>query len=177
MNHHYQVINTTVSDLPVIYELFDHSIAYQEAHGFPVWKNYDRNAIIQDIDSGNQYKILMDDRVGIVFSVGYTDKIIWRTLDRGDSLYLHRIVVNPVCKGHKLFGKILEWSISHAKLKGLKNIRMDTWADNLSIINYYQGFGFSFIENYTTPDRAELPVHNRNLSLTLLQYTIGDMLG
>jgi hypothetical protein len=54
---------------------------------------------------------------------------------------------------------------------------MDTWADNLSIINYYQGFGFSFIENYTTPDRAELPVHNRNLSLTLLQYTIGDMLG
>ena len=172
MPDHYEVRNTELSDLKQIFELFDYSILYQERHGYPVWKNYDKAIIISDIEQGNQYKVLVDSAIGIVFSVGYSDKIIWRSMDTGDSVYLHRIVVNPDCKGRKLFGVILEWAIQHAKEKGLKSIRMDTWATNPTIISYYQKFGFSFVENYTTPDRSELPVHNRNLALTLLEYEV-----
>jgi len=168
----YEIKNTELSDLPLIFELFEHSIAYQEGHGYPVWKNYDRDAIIKDIEDRNQYKVIVDDRVGILFSVGYADKIIWRALDQGDAIYLHRIVVNPELKGQRLFGQILEWSIHHAKRKGLSSVRMDTWATNSNIISYYKGFGFSFVENYTTPDSPELPVHNRNLALTLLEYRL-----
>ena len=49
---------------------------------------------------------------------------------------------------------------------------MDTWANNSTLIEYYKTFGFNVIENYTTPDSIELPVHNRNLALTLLEYKI-----
>ena len=105
-----------------------------------------------------------------MFSVGYADKIIWRHFDKGDSIYLHRIVVNPEFKGQKLFGKILDWAIDHCKQKELTSIRMDTWAANPTIIEYYKTFGFTIIENYTTPDSTELPVHNRNLELTLMEY-------
>ena len=49
---------------------------------------------------------------------------------------------------------------------------MDTWAENANIIQYYQGFGFHVIENFTTPDTPVLPVHNRKLSLTLMEYKI-----
>jgi len=49
---------------------------------------------------------------------------------------------------------------------------MDTWAANPTIIDYYKSFGFAFIENYTTPNSEELPVHNRNLALTLLEYQL-----
>jgi GNAT superfamily N-acetyltransferase len=174
MANQYNVKNTEVTDLPQVYELFDHSIKYQEERGYPVWKNYDQNAIVNDIENKNQYKVVVDSKIGIVFSVCYTDKIIWRHFEKGDSIYLHRIVVNPVFKGQKLFGVIHEWAIEHCKQKGLKNIRMDTWAANPTIINYYKGFGFNFVENYTTPDTAELPVHNRNLALTLLEYEIGE---
>lgn len=164
------IINTEVSDLPLVFELFEHSITYQEQRGYPVWKNYDKDAIRKDVEDKNQYKVVIDSAVGIVFSVGYTDKIIWRELDKGDSIYLHRIVVNPDCKGKKLFGAILDWAIAHLKEKKLRSIRMDTWAANPTIINYYRSFGFSVIENYTTPNTEELPVHNRNLSLTLLEF-------
>lgn len=167
-----EITNTTTEDLPLIYELFEHSITYQEKKGYPVWRNYDKNAIIQDIADKNQYKVIMDGQVGIVFSVRYTDKVIWRAMDNGESIYLHRIVVNPAFKGQKLFGTILDWCIQHAKQKGLSNIRMDTWAANPNILEYYKGFGFNFIENYTTPDSAALPVHNRNLALTLLEYNL-----
>lgn len=172
MQKQYEIVNTEIGDLPAIFELFDHSIVYQEEHGYPVWKHYDKNAIINDIKNKNQYKAVVDSNIGIVFSVAYSDRIIWRALDEDNAVYLHRIVVNPLHKGQKLFGLILDWSIKHAVQKGLRSIRMDTWATNESIIRYYKSFGFTFVENFTTPDTPELPVHNRNLSLTLLEYKL-----
>ena len=170
-NHdHFNIVNTVADDLPLIFELFEHSISYQEKHGYPVWKNYDQDAIREDIENKNQYKVMVDGMIGMVFSVGYADKVIWRELDQGDAVYLHRIVVNPACRGRKLFGLVLEWSVQHAKQKGLNNVRLDTWASNDKIIRYYTSFGFSIIENYTTPDSPQLPVHNRNLPLTLLEF-------
>lgn len=164
------VQNTELSDLAFIFALFEHSIRYQEERGYPVWKNYDRGAIAKDIRDGNQYKIVIKESIGIIFSVAYSDKIIWRERDQGDAIYLHRIVVNPDFKGQKLFGRILDWSVDHARERGLKSIRMDTWSSNPDIIDYYQSFGFRFIENYVTPDTDALPVHNRNLGLSLLEY-------
>jgi GNAT superfamily N-acetyltransferase len=166
----YEVQTTQMSDLPLIFELFDQSIHYQEKKRYPVWRDYDRDAIIKDIENKNQYKLVINANIAIVFSVRYSDKIIWRDLDQGDSIYLHRVVVNPEFKGQKLFGRILEWAKSHCIQKGLNGIRMDTWAANPTIIEYYKTFGFNVIEDYTTPDSTELPVHNRNLALTLLEH-------
>jgi ribosomal protein S18 acetylase RimI-like enzyme len=166
----YEVRNTEMSDLQEVFDLFAYSIAYQEKKGYPVWRDYDKGAIVNDIENKNQYKVIIDGKTSIAFSVCYADKLIWRHMDKGDSVYLHRIVVNPEFKGQKLFGKILEWAIGHSKEKGLSTIRMDTWASNPTIINYYKTFGFDFIENYITPDSHELPVHNRNLALALLEY-------
>jgi ribosomal protein S18 acetylase RimI-like enzyme len=165
-----EVRNTDKSDLEEIFSLFEYSIQYQEKKGYSVWRNYDRNTIIKDIEDGNHFKVVVDLKIAIAFSVRYSDKLIWRDLDKGNSIYLHRIVVNPEFKGQRQFGTILNWAIEHSKQKGLSNIRMDTWADNPTIIEYYKSFGFSFVENYTTPDNEELPVHNRKLALALLEY-------
>lgn len=167
-----EVQNTEMVDLNTIYKLFDHSIIYQEKKGYPVWKNYDKQAIVRDIQNKNQYKVLIDSIPAIVFSVCYTDKLLWRDHDQQDAIYLHRIVVNPDCKGQRLFGKIMDWAIEHARQKGLSYVRMDTWAANPTLITYYKKFGFSFIENFTTSDSNELPVHNRNLALALLEYSL-----
>jgi GNAT superfamily N-acetyltransferase len=166
------ILHTDPADTEQIFKLFEHSISYQEKHGYPVWRNYDKDAVVRDINARNHYKAVIDSKIAIVFGVCYTDKVIWRKLEDGKSIYLHRIVVNPEFKGQKLFGAILEWAIKHAKQNDLNNIRMDTWAANPTIIDYYKGFGFKFIENYTTPDTNELPIHNRNLELALLEYKI-----
>jgi ribosomal protein S18 acetylase RimI-like enzyme len=173
MTNQFEIVNTVPADLPFIHRLFEYSIAYQEQKGYPVWKNYDKNSIVKDIENKNQYKAVNQNGIGIVFSVNYRDKIIWREKDTGESVYLHRIVVNPDFKGQRLFDQIVKWAIEHIKDKGLKSIRMDTWAANPTIIEYYKTFGFEIVENYTTPDTPELPVHNRNLPLTLLEYRKG----
>jgi len=170
MNHQFKIVNSEPADLPFIFGLFEHSIAYQETKGFPVWRNYDKNAIVRDIENKNHYKAVSEEGIGIVFSVAYSDKVIWRERDQSESVYLHRIVVNPAFKGQRLFGLIVEWAINHIRQKGLKTIRMDTWAVNLNIVEYYKSFGFEVVENYTTPDTDELPVHNRKLALTLMEF-------
>lgn len=165
-----EIVHSTVADLPFIFHLFDESIEYQEKIGVPVWRNYDQKAIERDIREGNHYKLVIDDQMAIAFSVAYRDKVIWRHHDNNDSIYLHRIVVNPQFKGRRLFGEILTWSLDHIKSKGLLHVRMDTWQVNTRIIEYYKTFGFSVVEDFTTPDSEELPVHNRKLAITLLQY-------
>ena len=172
MDHTYKIENTTSADLQVVYDLFELSIIYQEKKGYPVWKNYDKSALVKDVNNKNQYKIVIDEQISMVYSVCYSDKILWRQMENGDAIYLHRIVVNPQFKGKRMFGIILEWAIQHAKSKGFKFIRMDTWADDPNIINYYKGFGFYFIEDFNTPDIPALPVHNRNIPLALLEYRV-----
>src|SRR5260221_235405 len=103
----YQIINTEISDQELVFALFEQSVNYQEKKGYPIWRNYDKKVLLKDIENKNQYKVVVNGKTGIVFSVGYADKIIWRNLDMGDSIYLHRIVVNQENKGHRLFGAIL----------------------------------------------------------------------
>jgi GNAT superfamily N-acetyltransferase len=160
-----KVVNTELQDLPEIFRWFDASVAYQQQRGYPDWANYDQDAVRKNIEEKNSFKVVNENDVGIVFSVSYNDPVIWREMDDGESIYLHRIVVNPDFKGKRLLGIIVDWALQQNK----KYIRMDTWADNPTIIEYYKSFGFEVVENYTTPDSEELPVHNRKLALTLLQ--------
>ena len=168
----YNIVNTTKDDLEFVYWLFDEAMAYQERKNYPVWKGYDKVVLQKDIKNKLQYKILFGNDIACIFSVWYADPIIWGEKEKGDAIYLHRNAVNPKHKGQKQFEKILKWTIDQAKKKNLKFIRMDTWANNPNILDYYQSFGFNFLGNYTTPDTAELPTQNRNLTVALLEYNL-----
>jgi ribosomal protein S18 acetylase RimI-like enzyme len=172
MNSSHHIERTSAEDINFVYNLYDEAIQYQEKKGLAAWQGFDRSVITEDINHGHHYKLLARDQIALVFSVRYSDEIIWRDLDKGDAIYLHRIAVNPAFKGQKLFAGVLGWATQHAKENKLKFVRMDTWAHNSSLINYYQSFGFHFVENFTTPDTPHLPVQNRNLSLALLQIAL-----
>jgi ribosomal protein S18 acetylase RimI-like enzyme len=163
---------TQIEDLDIIYELYDHAMQYQREKGFPVWHGFDRNVLVRDIENKNHYKICINSGIAMVFSLCYADPIIWRHMDKGDAVYLHRIAVNPAFKGRKLFSSIVDWTRSHARQRGHKYIRMDTWADNETLAGYYKSFGFKSVEHFNTPDSTELPSQNRNLALVLLEMEL-----
>ncbi|MGE0587892.1 MAG: GNAT family N-acetyltransferase [Cyclobacteriaceae bacterium] len=168
------IANTIDNDLPEVYLLFEKAIEYQRTKNYPVWRGFDRSTLVHDVASRNHYKILRNAEMAMVFSVCYADPLIWGNRETGESIYLHRIVVNPIFKGQKLFSEVLAWAINHGISKSKKSIRMDTWADNANIIDYYKGFGFQFIDNAKTPDDTRLAVQNRNLNVALLQYDLSD---
>ena len=168
----YKIENTLLTELDYVSNLYDDAIRFQQENGHPAWLGFDKNVIADDIKSSNHYKAIFNGEIAIVFSVCYSDKIIWRHMEKGDAVYLHRIVVNPTFRGQKLFATIVDWAIRHAKAKGFRFIRMDTWAVNTALADYYKTFGFYFVEYFTTPDSADLPSQNRNLKITLLELQV-----
>jgi len=170
----FRVVNTTFSDLDFIYWLFEEAIKYQRKNNYPVWRGYDKDVLRNDVECKYQYKILVGNDIACIFSLFYADPILWRDREKGDSIYLHRVVVNPRYKGQKQLGNILNWLTIHAKQLNMKYIKIDTWADNPNIIEYYKSFGFEFVENFTTPDILELPSHHRNLQLALLELPLSE---
>lgn len=170
----YHIINTEKKDLDFIYSLFDEAISYQIRKGYPVWAGYDKEVLKQEIENKQQYKIVSDNTIACIFSICYSDEIIWREREKGESLYLHRIAVNPVYKGQKHFGKILSWCVNYAIKRALLNIRMDTWADNPDLVNYYKSFGFRIVGRLTTPDSKKLPIPQRNNKVVLLEFKVED---
>lgn len=166
------VSNTSLKDLEQIKWLFDESLKLKSKNGYKVWESIDETALHKEISNNLQFKIVKDETILCIFSIQYNDPFIWRDRDKNNAIYLHRIVTNPNFKGQKLFEKVLTWAIEHARKENKKFIRMDTWADNHQLIDYYKSFGFMFIENYKTADTEELPLQNRNLNVALLELIL-----
>lgn len=168
----FKILTTTEDDLNTVLWLFEQAINLQGKNGYKVWVSIDKTALAKDIAERLQYKIVKDNNVLGIFSIQFNDPFIWRDKDQNDAIYLHRIVVNPDFKGQKQFQKILNWTTQFARQKNLKYVRMDTWADNEKIIDYYKSFGFEFIENYKTTNAPGLPIQNRNLNVALLELIV-----
>lgn len=167
----YRIINTNRSDLDFIYWLFEEAISYQKKNNYFGWVDYDRKIIQKEIEEQRQFKIVIEHEIVCIFSICYSDEILWRDKEKGDAIYFHRIIVNPNFRGQKHFEKILEWGVNHLAIKKLNFIRMDTWAKNQKIIDYYRSFGFQLVENYLAPDSVALPITHRNIELALLEFT------
>ncbi len=170
MDHEeYRIEKTRHADLPFIHYLFEKAIEYQKKKGYNVWKGYDEDNLRKEVIDGLHFKVSTEAGIAAAFSMAFNDPFIWRERDADDAIYLHRIVVNPDFKGQRQFQKILTWAKQEARTNGRSYVRMDTWADNENIINYYLGFGFRVVEKYTTPDTVELSFPYRNLKLALLE--------
>lgn len=166
------ITNTTKSDLPAVLRLFEQAISLQGKNGYKVWNSIDQPALERDIENKLQYKIVQATDIFCIFSIQFSDPFIWRDRDQNDAIYLHRIVVNPLFKGQKLFQKVLDWSIQKASQLNLKYIRMDTWAENDRILAYYKSFGFQLIAYHKTSATEALPLQNRNLNVALLELAL-----
>lgn len=168
----YEVINATTADLTAIYQLFEEAILFQQQNNYTGWDSYDKAFIQADIRNGLLYKIIHQEDLICIFSICFTDPVIWRDKEIGDAIYLHRLVLNRQFKGAKAFQLVLDWTKLFAQKSQLKYIRMDTWASNQKIIDYYKSYGFTFIENYTTANTNDLPLQHRNLHVALLELKI-----
>ena len=158
--------------MPMIYHLFDQAILFQKQNHYIGWENYDKEYVRKDVENGSVFKLLQEEEIVCIFSVCYNDVLIWRERKRNDAIYLHRLILNRKFQGEKIFRNILNWALLFAKEKGLRYIRMDTWAENEKLIGYYKSYGFRFVENYTTADTKDLPVQHRKLHVALLELDI-----
>jgi ribosomal protein S18 acetylase RimI-like enzyme len=170
-----EIVNCTLQDIDTILSLYKSATEYQKANGFNEWKEFERDLIISEIDEKRIWKIVMDGDIACVFTVAYSDPVIWPSSEgEGEAIYLHRITTNPAYKGRNMVQYIIAWSKEHCKETDSKFIRMDTWADNNTLINYYIKCGFRLVggRKLDKDIAKDLPKHYSTLSLVLLEIGV-----
>lgn len=159
-------------DLGLIFDLYDKAIEFQKTVFDKQWLGFDADLVNREIAEGRLWKILDDGGVGCIYSVAYEDPFIWGETSHVSAMYIHRIVTNPKFRGRSYVRKIVDWAREHAVENGLRYIRMDTWADNLKLKEYYLGCGFAWKGTVTPEDSPTMPAHYRGIQLGLFEMDL-----
>lgn len=164
--------NSILSDIDFILGLFKQAIEYQKAKGYNLWIEFDRTLIETKIRENRHFKIIDNNAIVCIFSVLYTDPVIWGDKDNGDAVYLHRITTNPAYKGKGLIQVVKSWAIEYARQKNKKFLRMDTWGNNETLRNYYINQGFNYIGQQHLIPVEGVPPHYGGMVLSLFENEV-----
>ncbi len=170
-----QILNATIDDVEIVFDLYDKAIEFQKTVFDKTWLGFDRELVETEISEGRLWKIVEADKVACIFSVAYSDPIIWGENSHESAMYIHRIVTNPEFRGGGYVSIITEWALEHAKRTGLRFVRMDTWGDNQKLIDYYQDCGFKFLGLTTPAESPTLPAHYRGTELSLFEIDMQNL--
>ena len=166
------IVNTTLHDIDLIFSFFDAAITYQKRKGYNLWPQFERSLIETEIEEKRHYKIIENENVLGIFSVMYSDPVIWGERDKNDAVYLHRITVNPQFEGRKIMLPIRAWAIDHARQLEKKFVRMDTWGTNEQLRKYYIDCGFTYIGQQHLKEAPGLPAHYGGAELSLFEVGV-----
>lgn len=166
-----QFLTAEPSDFATVFDLYDKAIEFQKTVFDKQWLGFDADLINSEIAEGRLWKIL-DGGVACIYSVAYEDPIIWGEGSEIGAMYIHRIVTNPDFRGRGYVTKIVEWAREHAAGNGIRYIRMDTWADNLKLKEYYTGCGFQWKGTVSPEDSPTMPAHYRGIQLGLFEMDL-----
>jgi len=166
-----QVLYSQISDIDTIFQFYDMAVAHQKKVFNKHWQGFSRELIETEIEENRQFKVLVDGVVACIFAVTFDDKLIWGDRDK-DSIYIHRIVTHPEFRGYAFVKEIIRWAKEFVLNRGIKFIRMDTWADNEKLLEYYTGCGFDFVGVVTMEKTEGLPKHYEGISLSLFEIKV-----
>lgn len=164
--------NSSPSDLELIFDLYDKAIEFQKTVFDKQWLGFDAALVNREIDEGRLWKIVEEAGVGCIYSVAYEDPIIWGEGSDVAAMYIHRIVTNPEFRGRGYVRAIVDWARGHAASIDIRYIRMDTWADNLKLKEYYLGCGFEWKGTVSPEDSPTMPAHYRGIKLGLFEMDL-----
>ncbi len=161
----------TLSDLPAIRAVYADAREIQRAQGATLWDEFPRELTITEIETGRLFRLMDGDALAGVFTVAHEDEAIWGERESGEHIYLHRIARATTYPGRGIMKPILDWAWTECRRLGRAGLRIDTWASNQALIDFYERQGFRFVEARRIVSEPRLPPHYQGIELALLEAT------
>jgi GNAT superfamily N-acetyltransferase len=167
-----QITACAPEDSKAVFDLYDKAVEFQKTKSRKYWQGFDESLIETEIRENRLWKILEGKDIACIFSVADSDTLIWGEDSVEPALYIHRIVTNHLFRGRGYTKAIIEWAKQYCRNSGKRFIRIDTWADNQNLNDYYRKCGFAFIRTVTPQDTGKLPKHYNGINLSLFEISI-----
>lgn len=166
------IVEAVLEDIDEVFRLYDLATSYQKTKTDKTWSGFERELIETEISESRLWKIIENNEIACVFSIAFSDELIWGEKDKDSSIYLHRIATNPVFRGKGYVKRIIQWAEEYALANEIKYIRLDTFGDNRALIDYYIRCGFTFLGLTSPQNTNELPKHYEGISLSLFEIEV-----
>ena len=164
--------NSTQQDLAEIERLYTHARDLQAYLKRVVWPSFSRKMIVQELEEGKQFKLVVDGQIACVWAIAFSDPQIWKEKNTDAAIYIHRIATNPIFRGNNFVQKIVNWAQEYVKDRNINYIRLDTVGENIGLINHYKKCGFDFLGLSKLQHTSELPLHYQNATVSLFQISV-----
>lgn len=146
-------------DVDNVFDLYEDARRLQTARNMVVWPFFDKQFLKEEIANGRQWKIIRNSDIACNWAITFTDKDIWEEKERGDAIYIHRIVTNPAYRGNNFVKTMVEWAKAYARQHNRKYVRLDTLGNNTRLIEHYTKCGFTFLGIVRLANTQNLPLH------------------
>ncbi|WOC41161.1 GNAT family N-acetyltransferase [Polaribacter sp. HL-MS24] len=164
--------NSTQQDLAEIERLYTHARDLQAYLKRVVWPSFSRKMIVQELEEGKQFKLVVDGQIACVWAIAFSDPQIWKEKNTDAAIYIHRIATNPIFRGNNFVQKIVNWAQEYVKDRNINYIRLDTVGENNGLIQHYQNCGFAFLGLFQLSETKGLPEHYYNATVCLFEIAI-----
>lgn len=137
------------------------------------WPVFNADAVRDDIVQGRVF--LFSEGADVVATLTFTetDPQVWE--DHGvppESYYVHRFATRRDRAGEGIGARVLVWARGHSVAQSKKYLRLDTWAANLELKDYYESNGFTLVRKVSFPQDTPLPDHYRGASMSLFEMRL-----
>ena len=171
-NAAYVIRQARPRDAQPIMELFAEATRWLAGKGLDQWQGpTDRRGTLirRDIGVRAVWVVTHLGRVVATITVDdLADDDFWRRTDRVRSaLYVHRMVVARSEAGIGLGAALLDWAAERARRKGRARLRLDAWATNDALHQYYKNLEFEMLRNTPVPGRGSGALFERSASVRL----------
>lgn len=153
---------TQNSDLPDIMKIIGQAQDYFKNKGIDQWQNGYPNeeTFIHDIEMNHSYVFLSEDRVIATAMISFDgestyDQIEGMWMNDEPFAVVHRIAVDSELKGQNIAGQIFDIVKALCLKNGIRNIRVDTHRENLSMQRVLEKWGFCYCGIIWLRDGAE----------------------
>lgn len=167
-----EIVNARKEDFSTLMKLYDAAIEHQRNVSNLVWKGFDDEVVMKEIEENRQWKIMIDGEVACVFMIAYNDPDIWDEKDKDSAIYVHRISTNPNFRGRGFVKIITDWSIDYARKNNIDYVRLDTWQANDKLHEIYKKAGFTYVGIKAIKPPTNLPKHYWGVELGLFEISL-----
>lgn len=131
------------------------------------WPDHDAMAdrIAASIDAKETWMVHQDSEVIATVAIDrYADPDLWTSAERAEpACYLHRLIVR---RSHAGIGAaILDWAEHRAAQEHARWIRIDVWADNPGLQEYYRRHRFGYVRTSGLADYPSGALFQRRVDL------------
>lgn len=168
-----RIERTVIADIPMVEKIYSEARAYQFQQSGYGWPVFSKSFIENEITEKRHFKVLgKDDEMAGVFSIVKAEPIIWNDKDGKEAIYLHRMAIRNSYRGKNIAKKVVDWAMVEAWKNKKKFIRIDTWANNEALTDYYRKLGFEWIGKKQLPPTSDLPEHYNNIEVNLFEIRL-----